>query len=322
MLDIVLAVLGIVGGIIFIAICSDLAVTHASTLASLFGVSNLIIGVTIVSIGTDIPEIFTSIISCSLGHGNIDVGDSLGAILNQITLVFGILGMYRAFQVKRKEIFIIGACLVISLIMIYSVIEKGYFTNLNAIFLIASFFFYSLITWNVTKSDKLETVDLMLTDDDANKSKPRKSKKYHATFAFLAFGGVAISSIILVQSVITLSQALGVPEYIISFFILSVGTSLPELAVDLTALRKKDYGIAIGDIIGSCIVDATISMAIGQALFPQAVDTARAIPTLLYAIAASFVVILVTTARQKVDKKSGVLFISIYGLSFLLLFLL
>ncbi|MBN2154321.1 MAG: sodium:calcium antiporter [Candidatus Lokiarchaeota archaeon] len=320
MIDIVLAVLGLVGGIIFIAVCSDLAVTHAATLASLFGVSSLVIGVTIVSVGTDIPEIFNSIISCSLGHGDIDVGDSLGSILNQITLVFGILGIYRGFQVKRKEIFIIGACLIISLIMIYSVIEKGYFTRLNAIFLIASFLFYTIITWNVTKSDKLETVDLMLTND-AN-SKPRRSKKYHATFALLAFGGVAVSSIILVQSVITLSQALGAPEYVLSFFILSVGTSLPELAVDLTALRKKHYGIAIGDVIGSCIVDATISMAIGQALFPQAVDAARAIPTLLYAIAATFVVVIVTTARERVDKKSGVLFIAVYGLSFLLLFII
>ena len=69
-----------------------------------------------------------------------------------------------------------------------------------------------------------------------------------------------------------LSAILNIPEYIISFSLVAIGTSLPELAVDLTALRKKQYEIVIGDIIGNCVVDASLSIGIGQVFFPQAVS--------------------------------------------------
>ncbi len=67
--------------------------------------------------------------------------------------------------------------------------------------------------------------------------------------AGLGFVGVAIGAFIVIESVITLSIAFHIPEYLISFFVLAIGTSLPELVVDLTAVRKKQYELAIGDII-------------------------------------------------------------------------
>jgi len=198
--------------------------------------------------------------------------------------------------------------------MVFTVIEKGYFTRLDALFLIGSFIIYLIIIYNVTKSDHLERVDMIKLTETF------RSKKYHATIAALAFIGVAISSYIIIQSVIILSAALNVHEYIISFFIVAIGTSLPELAVDINALKKKQYNIAIGDIIGSCIVDATISISIGYLFWPQTVTAELAIPTILYTICASIVVIVVVSVRGKMDKKAGVLFIAIYFGSYILLF--
>ncbi len=152
-------------------------------------------------------------------------------------------------------------------------------------------------------------------------SKKYKSKKYHLTIAVLAFFGVAISSILIIQSIIILSSALNVHEYIISFFIMGIGTSLPELTVSINALKKKHYNLAIGNIVGSCIVDSTVSIAIGPLLFPQRVSVELAIPTILYTICASIIVITVVSLRGKMDKKAGVLFISLYFGSYVLLFL-
>ncbi|MFW9875982.1 MAG: hypothetical protein ACFFG0_23010, partial [Candidatus Thorarchaeota archaeon] len=99
----------------------------------------------------------------------------------------------------------------------------------------------------------------------------------------------------------------------------AVGTSLPELAVDINALRLKDHEIAIGDVIGSCIVDSTLSIGIGQVLFPQEITAALAGPTVLYTLIASFIVFVTIVARGKVDKKAGILFISIYCMSYIFL---
>ena len=302
-------------GIICIIITSNIAVKHSAILASKLGISSLIIGISLVSIGTDISEIFNSIISCSMGHGDIDVGDSVGSDLCQLTLVFGLLPFIcGAFKIGKKEFLIIGGCEVLSLILIFTVVEKGYFTRLDALFMIGSFVVYLMVIYNVTKSDFLERVDMIKLTETF------RSKKYHATIAVLAFIGVAIGAYIIIQSVIILSMALNVHEYIISFFIVAIGTSLPELAVCANALKKKQYDLAIGNVIGSCIVDSTISIAIGQLFWPQTITAELAIPTILYTICVSIVVIVVVSVRGKMDKKAGVLFISLYFGSYILLF--
>jgi len=310
-----LAIFMLLGGIGLIIYSSIKAVKHSATLAAALGVSPLVIGVALVSIGTDIPEIFNSIVSCALGHGDIDVGDSVGSNLTQLTLVFGLLPIISGvFFVHRKDVIILGASLVLSIIVIFTVIEKGYFTRLDAILMIGSLGIYIWLIYNANKESILERVQRI------EKIKAPKSKKYHLLIAALGFGGVTISSYMIVQSVIIISSFLNVHEYIISFFIVAVGTSLPELAVDINALRLKHHEIAIGDIIGSCIVDSTLSIGIGQALFPQEVTASLAVPTVLYTLVASFIVITIIAVRKKVDKKAGGVFILLYMLSYLFLF--
>lgn len=287
---------------------------HSAALASSLGVSSLIIGITLVSIGTDVSEIFNSIISCAMGHGDIDVGDSVGSDLTQLTLIFGLLPIICGkFFVKRKQFLIIGSCEVLSLILIFTVVEKGYFTRLDALFMMLSFLFYTLVTYNVTKSDMLTKVDLMIHEGEDQSTRRRI---HFLVFSIIGFAGVTLSSYFILQSVIFLSSRFNIDEFILSFFLLSLGTSLPELSVDITALRKKEYNLAIGDIIGSCIVDSTISIAIGQFLFPQSVSAQLAIPAILYTIFASLIVIIVVSKRQIMDRKSGILFILIYILGF------
>ncbi|MFX1394654.1 MAG: sodium:calcium antiporter [Promethearchaeota archaeon] len=314
MLIISLSILFFILGVVIIVYSSEIAVKHSATLAAQLGISNLVIGVTLVAIGTDISEIFNSIISSSMGHADIDVGDSIGSSLAQITLVFGILPIVcGSFRVRRQEFIVLGACQIIALFVIYAIISKGYFTRLDAIFIVGSLVLYLIIIYNVTKDSIIERIDLVITKTD-------KSKKYHAAFAALGFLGVALSSFMIVLSVITISMELGVHEFIISFIFLSVATSLPELAVDITALRRKHYNMAIGDIIGSCIIDSTLSIGIGQIFFPQAVSAELAMPAILYTMFASFIVITLVCWRQKVDKKAGVIFLALYAISFVVLF--
>lgn len=292
---------------------SKLAVMNSARLASALGISSLVIGVTLVSIGTDISEIFNSIIASSLGHGDINVGDSVGSILTQITLVFGLLPFIcGTVYIKRTQFLIIGSCQILALILIFTVVEKGFFTRLDALFMMMSFIFYTLLTYNVTKTEMLDQIDLMeFTDDD-------KSKVYYLILASVGFLGVAISSYIIIQSIIALSEHILLDEYLISFFILSIGTSLPELSVEVTAIKRKKYNIAIGDVLGSCIVDASISIAIGNLLFPQEINALLALPTILYAILASLVVIILVSYREKMDKKAGSILLGMYIFSFIL----
>lgn len=314
MIFVFIAVLGLIGGIVLITISSGKAVKHSSYLAKALGISPLIIGFTLVSIGTDLSEIFNSLISSSLGHADIDLGDSIGSGLVQLTLIFGLLPIICGnFDVKRREVIIMGICQILALIVVYSSIEKGYVTTINALFMVGSLALYFLITFTYTKETVQEKAAILEIIE------VQKSKSYHATMALLAFSGVAVSAYLIVQSVIYISSLLSVEEFIISFFMLSIGTSLPELAVDINALRRKESKIALGDIIGSCIVDSTLSIGIGMVFFPQDINASLAIPTIFYTIIASLIAFSFIAYRQKVDKKAGVFLISLYLMSFGLL---
>jgi len=138
--------------------------------------------------------------------------------------------------------------------------------------------------------------------------------------AFLGFIGVAVGSYIVVESLLELSKIFNISEYLMSFFVASIGTSLPELVVDLTAIRKREYELAIGDIIGSSLVDASLSIGIGPMLFTNVISGRIAFHSGLYAILTSILVVSALALRGKVDKKAGVFFIAIYLFSYILLY--
>jgi len=315
MIGIILSIIILIVGLAFMIYSSGKAIEHTIIYASILKISPLMIGFVFVSIGTDLPEIANSIMSCALGHGNIALGDALGSVLTQLTLVLGILIFFGSFKIKRKEISALGACLVLSLIMSFFIVGKGYITRLDALFLIGSWFIYILIIYALAKKGKFKSFGLtQITEKQAI-----RNKKYHITIAIMGFIGVAIGAYFVVQSVISLAKIFNMPEYILSFFLVAIGTSLPELVVDFVALRKKQYGIMMGDIIGSCVLDASFAVGIGQFFFPQSVSGAIASNTILYIIFATIAVISILALRKKVDKKTGIIFIVIYALSYLLI---
>jgi len=297
-------------GLALLAISAEKAVEHSIGIATALKISPLMIGLIVVSLGTDFPEIVNSIVSSALGHVDINVGDSFGSVLMQMTLVLGLFPFVAgAFKVKREEIAVMGACEVLAFTASVSMVEKGYISRMNAVFLVASWPLLMLIARNMMKNPP-----------SLNKTNRRLS--HHLFLSVLGFIGVAAGAYITVQSVIALSAVLSIPEYLVSFFIVAFGTSLPEIVVDLTAMRKKQYQIAIGDAIGSSIIDAGFSIGIGTLFFPGNVTASIAQKTGLYALLCSIAVVTILALRQRHDRKSGLLFIMLYVLAYLTLFAL
>ncbi len=307
LLQVVSGIAVLTTGLLLMAFASNKAVEHSVKIALAFGISPFMMGLLLVSIGTDLPEIVNSLVSCAMGHGNIDVGDSIGSVLTQITLVLGLLPFLgKSFSVERDDIIVTGSCQILSLLLAFSIVEKGFISRINALIFVCSWPVYMILTGKLAaRNQKSKEVE-----------EYQRNRFYHFGIAIISFAGVAIGAYLMVRSVIILSQVFETSEYVVSFFVASIGTSLPELAVDLTALRKKQYELAIGDIIGSCIVDATLSIGIGQVFFPQKVSYEFADLTILYTIFASLAVIITLAIRERMDKRAGVLFIVLYALSY------
>ena len=307
--ELVVAIVPFLAGMAVLAYSSKKAVEHTVSVASNLNISPFLIGLVVVSVGTDIPEMFNSILSSSIGHGDINVGDSFGSILSQITLVLGLVALIGgSFKVRKDEIVVIGACELLALIAAIAMVEDGYISRMNAVFLVASWPLLMVIIRNVLKKDyAVQPSDTKL--------------RRHVIVAIVGYLGVMLGAYIVITAVVAMANLLHVPEYLISFFAVAIGTSLPELAVDLTAVFKRQYEIAIGDAIGSCIVDAGLSIGIGPLLFPTVVSGRFAETTGLYALLASAIVISVLALRRKLDRKAGVLFIALYGLAYGIIYL-
>lgn len=269
----------------------------------------IFIGLVLVSIGTDLPEIMNSIISSSLGHGNINIGDSLGSSFAQLTLVLGIIPVfYKQFEVKRKEVFTIGAATLLALILLFFFINDGYISRSDGFFLIIFWFLFILIIKKITEKEF---------------SCPLLPKRNVSNYVMLILGfvGIAVGTFIAINSMLEIAQILNISEFIVGFFIAAIGTSLPELAVTIAAIRKGQYALAIGDIMGSSVVDASLSIGIGPLLFPTVVSSGSAFATWLYTFFAILIVVLIISLRGKVDKKVGSICLSLYLFSYGLLYL-
>jgi cation:H+ antiporter len=310
--SVIFPILVLVAGLILLVFSSDTAVEHSVSIATALGASPIIIGLVLVSIGTDLPEVVNSILSSQMGHGDINVGDSLGSILAQVTLVLGLVPFFVGkFKVNRKEVLIVGAAQLLSIILVLAVVEKGYITRLNGLFLIVSWILLIIIVNNLT-NNKTHSPEKNVSPSD-------KRYFYHFRRAALGFAGVAIGAYFVIESVIALSELFNIPEYTVSFFAVAIGTSLPELFVNVAAAKKNQFKLAIGNTLGSCIFDACFSIGIGPLFFPISLSVDLVMLTGVYALLGSLIVILTLAFKEKVNRKIGLFFIAIYLLSYILL---
>ena len=311
--ELVLPVLLLVLGMFILTFSSNKTVDHSVRLACNWNVPPIVIGLVLVSIGTDFPEIMNSILSSSLGHGNINVGASIGSVFVQMTLVLGIIAVFlRRFEVNRKEVFVIGVSTILASVLSFFLISDSYISRLDGFFLISSWVLFVLIIRKIARKD---------FSCPPRRSNERLGIGYDVLIVILGFVGVAIGTFLVIESILEIAGFFSISEFIASFFIASIGTSLPELTVTLTALRKGQEELAIGDIMGSSLLDASISIGIGPLLFPTLITGGLSIISWVYTIVAILIVTLFLSLRGKVDNKVGFVCLILYFVSYSLFYL-
>jgi cation:H+ antiporter len=305
LMDLVILLIGL-GVVIY---SSNRSVVCATHVANKFKVPPLIIGVVLISFGTDIPEIANSIFSSYSGHGDINVGNIFGSSLSQITLVLGLAVLLGGvLKTHRRNVLILGSCAAAAVALAAAAVSDGELSRLDGGMLILSYMALLAISakFTIREFGTKKEVDLSCLNGTMSGSLVRLG-------AYLAL--VVIGAIVVVESAVRISLELGFPEYFISFFIIGIGTSLPEFSVELSALRKKKYGLVLGDMMGSNITDATLALGIGPLLFPTGVSSSIVFPLAIYVVLASVAVVTVIAWRKKVDRWAALLFLSIYALS-------
>lgn len=278
------------------------AVVEARSLVAGTRIPPFVIGITLVSIGTDLPEIANSIVASISGHGDINVGDSVGSAATQSTLVLGLLPILGgAFVVGARRVGPIGGATVGALLLGAWLMADGMLSRTDAVILIAAWVAGSIIGIRQLPEGSQPTIRVQALD------KVRRTLMMMLALGFVGGGAAAA-----VWAVTQMAAVLGAPEYIIAFFIASIGTSLPELAVDLAAIRTGLRDLAIGDIMGSTMIDSTLSIAAGPLIAPVAVTASQVVPGSIVAAIVIGLVVALLAWRTKLDWKSGAVLIALY----------
>jgi cation:H+ antiporter len=130
---------------------------------------------------------------------------------------------------------------------------------------------------------------------------------------------VGLGATVAVRALVRLAELAGVPEFVIAFFGASLGTSAPEIVVDVTALLRGAPGIALGDALGSSLIDATLSIGIGPLVAPASVTTSLALTGALYTLAAVGIVGALLGGRRRHDRLSAAVLFGLYLLAYAVL---
>ena len=292
---------GIIGLVIALA-ASRRAVHHATALAFGSRLPPFIIGVGLLAIGTDLPEIANSIIASLRDQGDLNVSDSIGSAATQLTLVLGLLPLVvGGFPVGRRRVRVIGALTVLALGFGIILVANGELSRLDGGLLVAAWVAASAAIWRFAPraSDPVLPV-------------PATRKARHVSLALGALMLVGGGAWLTIEALIRVADLIGVPVYVVGFLGASLGTSLPELMVDVTALRSGQRDLAIGDVFGSSLIDATLSIGIGPLIAPTAVSAGLAVRGGLAALAAAAIVTLVLGIRRRHSRLTGALLLALY----------
>ncbi|MDQ3992218.1 MAG: hypothetical protein M3229_01025 [Actinomycetota bacterium] len=310
-MEIALHLLLLVVGLGIALVASDRAVNYTRALAAALGAPPFIVGVVLVSIGTDLPEIANSIAAHAQDEGDVNVGDSVGSTLTQYTFVLGLFPLVVAVvAIDRREVGLVSVLTMGGLALTSIFVADGWLGRWEGAALVFSWALATLAVVRLLPSH---------APPDAPPAVVIRNRLGQVGIVLVALAFVGAGATVAVRALVQLAEAAGVPEFVIAFFGASMGTSAPEIVVDVTALLRGAPGIALGDALGSSLVDATLSIGVGPLVFPAEVTARLALAGSLYALVAVGVVGALLAARRRHDRWSGLVLGGLYLLSYVVI---
>ncbi|MBQ3152919.1 MAG: calcium/sodium antiporter [Bacteroidaceae bacterium] len=262
----ILTILLFVAGLAVILYGANLLTDGASALARRFNISELVIGLTIVALGTSLPELVISLGAALQGSPGISLGNVIGSNIFNGLLILGVTALifpvtFSEKMLSREIPFNLLAAIVLTLIagsMIYAGSGEGeYITRNGGMILLCFLAIFIRYTFSIAKDDS--------TDEEDG---PQMSTTRIALSIIGGLAGLILGGKLFVNAATEIATAAGLSEAIIGITIVSAGSSLPELAVSVNAARKKNVGIALGNVLGSNILNIFLILGCTATICP------------------------------------------------------
>ena len=287
---------------------ADWFVDGASGLARKLGIPQLVIGLTIVAMGTSLPEAAVSISAALRGNAEITIGNIVGSNILNILIILGVTALIATLKVADSTVrYEIPFMIVVTFVLLWLGYTGGQVTRLEGIILWVLFLLYLRYLYMMAKKGKEE-------EGEAEQLSAVK------IIGLILAGVVMIvaGSNFAVEGASNIAKALGISQRFIGLTIVAFGTSLPELVTSVSAARKHNADIAIGNIVGSNIFNILFIIGTTALITPVTFASGFVVDTLI--AAAVGILLFVCVARTKeLRRKAGIVMLLGYVIYFIYL---
>lgn len=304
-----ISVLLLAAGFVLLVKGADWFVEGASALAGRLGIPQLVIGLTVVAMGTSAPEAAVSIAAAFKGSADITIGNIVGSNILNILIILGLASAIIPIAVGKSTMRIdMPFMLIITLVMTALGLD-GEIGLLDGVILLVFFAAYMTYLFVTAKKEK--------TGDNTD------VKKYKLWQALLGTTGglvmIVLGSDVSVDAASDIARAFGMSERFIGLTVVALGTSLPELFTSVSAARKGNADIAIGNIVGSNIFNILFVVGVSALIIPVPFSPKFIADTLIADLACVILLVSAAAGRGKLKRSAGIIMLFCYAFYFVFL---
>lgn len=322
-MEFIVSILCILVGFLFLIKGADIFVDGASNVARKFGVPSIVIGLTIVAIGTSLPEMMVSIASSLAGKNDMSIANVTGSNLFNICMVLAISNILMNNKYSEKisisekiksffrVVFLIDGdvtsryLILANIMLLFGSVIDGKLGRIDGLILLTFAVSYILALIKNSKSSTNSSED----ESESTVSIPMVKQ---IVLMILGAVGIVIGGDLVVESATKIGEIVGLSENVIGLTIVAMGTSLPELVTSLVAVKKGEADIALGNALGSNIVNIVIVLGLSSLISPIAV-AATALVDMIIALIITLTVAAILFKRNNVlSKNVSVIYVAIY----------
>ena len=296
------AILLLIVGLVALILGANWLVDGATSVGIRAKLSPLIIGLTIVAFGTSLPELIINVFSCIKGSSGLAIGNIVGSNIMNILLILGVASIIYPIDVSRISIrrdipagFVATGALFVFANYTWGSLSINWIEGL-LLLVMAVLYLFLTVKKNESPSNEVEAVQIPLP--------------WWKTILFLVLGiiGLYLGGELVSNNAQLIAKAWGMSEAMIGLTVVAMATSLPELITSIVAATKKNSGIAIGNVLGSNILNIFVVLGISGLITPLQFDN-QLNSTLLFLFAANFLMTLFvfTGKGTKLSRFEGVL---------------
>ena len=279
-----------------------------------WGVSPMVMGLTVVAFATGAPELAISLKAAMNDSADLVLGNIIGSNIANILLILGISGLITPLHIKQRIVRIDVPIVIAMSIGLYVLALDGILSLSDGVVLLLGLLAYSVFTYLQVRKNKVDIEELYEQDEEVQLASGTWFYVKNVGILLVGLALIVQGANWMVNSAVSIAQLLGMSELVVGLTIVSIGTSLPEVATSMAAARKGNADIAVANVLGSNIYNVLLTLGLTIVVAPGVLEVSRnaLLLDMPFMIAVAIGIIPIFLSGFDLNRKDALLFLFYY----------